>query len=47
MVVPEGCRCVANKRTKKFSLLCKVPKSKKHRSGMKFTKDVTGACSSR
>lgn len=35
------CRCVFNKRTKRGVEICKVPKSKKHRSGLVFT----GSCS--
>lgn len=34
------CRCVYNKRTKKGVEICRVPKSKKHRSGTVFT----GSC---
>lgn len=33
----EGCRCVRNKRTRRGVLLCPAPKSKKHRSGFKFS----------
>lgn len=32
-----GCRCIYNKRTKRSVQLCPVPKTKKHRSGWKFT----------
>lgn len=34
---PRGCRCVKNGRTGRSVQLCPVPKSKKHRSGWKFT----------
>lgn len=33
----EGCRCVKNKRTGRGVQLCPVPRSRKHRSGWKFT----------
>lgn len=34
---PRGCRCIKNGRTGRSVQLCPVPKSKKHRSGWKFT----------
>lgn len=40
----ERCKCVRNPRTKKSQLLCFVGKSKKHRSGWKFTKDTAARC---
>lgn len=37
----HGCKCVYNRRTKRSTQLCPVPKTKKHRSGWAFT----GPCS--
>lgn len=39
---PRDCRCVINPRTKRGVKVCKVPKSKKHRSGTVFA----GKCDS-
>ena len=38
--VEAGCKCVMNPRTKRGTLLCPVPKSKKHRSGW----SIRGRC---
>lgn len=38
---PTDCKCVRNKRTGRTVKLCRVPKSKKHRSGWAFQK---GGC---
>lgn len=32
----RDCRCVFNPRTKRSVKVCKVPKSRKHRSGIAF-----------
>lgn len=34
---PESnCRCTFNPRTRRYVKICRVPKSKKHRSGIAF-----------
>lgn len=35
------CRCVLNTRTKRGVKVCRVPKSKKHRSGVAFRGSCT------
>lgn len=41
----SDCKCVFNSRTKKWARLCRVPKTKKHRSGWAFQKGGSQSCS--
>lgn len=40
----DSCKCVYNRRTKRFALLCFVGKSKKTRSGWQFQKGGSQHC---
>lgn len=42
---PSECKCVFNTRTKKWARLCRVPKTKKNRSGWAFQEGGSQSCS--